>query len=975
MVQVHQFHPTVAYGDAVGDSIQELKNILTELGYESEIFAQYIHPKIQTVKKYSDYSKYSSPDNILILHYSIAYDRDILNFFKSLPDKKILIYHNITPSNFFRGINDSYEYYTKLGRDELSEFRNIISIALGDSQFNEDELRRTGFKNTDVLPIPINFRKFEIAGNFDIIRKFSDDSVNILTVARISPNKKIEDVIKTFYYYKKAINPKSRLFIVGSREGMDTYYSYLKVLIEKLQLKDVYITGHVSFEELVAYYHISQIYITMSEHEGFCVPLLESMYFGLPIIAYKSTAIPYTLENTGIILNKKNPLITAELINLLIHESTLRERVIQQQRQRLEVFDRQKIKDKIGSIISSIVKKDPNHDINYQVEGPFDSSYSLALVNRQMAIALNKLHPNKIALYSTEGPGDYEPNSKFLSLNPEVDALWKKSKSGIPPYVVTRNLYPPRVSDMRGAINILNDYGWEESTFPPNYVDNFNRSLDGITVMSDFVKKVLIDNGVSVPIKTIGVGVDHICEISSKQLKINLGTTFKFLHISSGFPRKGIDILLEAYSKAFSKNDKVTLIIKTFPNMHNTADEQIKKFHQTHSKCAEIILINEDLDYPYLLDLYHQSDVLVAPSRGEGFGLPMAEAMLLGLPVITTGFGGQCDFCDENNSWLINYSFQKAETHMQLDDSIWAEPDVGHLAKLMQTLKNLPKDKIKPKTDKAKQNIQNNFKWIDCASRLDDFVREISENHTIIDEKIKLGWVTSWNTRCGVASYSKFLISSIDTTKFDLCIFSSTRDTLISRDENFVVRCWGNNAEPDLSELLSQIINKKIEVLVIQFNFGFYSLSSFDSLIKSLLERNIKIIIFFHSTADIVRINFTASLKTIAEALKRVDRLLVHSINDLNQLKQFHLINNVTLFPQGVINADYDDSKFIKNQLRISDKKIIATYGFLLPHKGVKELIYVFHDLCLHYSNLHLMLVNAIYPSQESVQLKDECIQ
>lgn len=974
MVQVHQFHPSLAYGDAVGNSILEIKKILNKLGYKSEIFAQYIHPKVKNVNKYSDYLKYSSPENILILHYSIAYGPEILDFFRSLPDKKILIYHNITPSEFFKDINDTYEYHTKLGREELRQFKDIVAFALGDSQFNKDELSRIGFKNTDVLPIPVNFINFNIKGNLEILNRYSDDYVNILTVARISPNKRIEDTIKAFYYYNK-INPKSRLFIVGSNEGMDNYYSKLESLIEKLQIENVYFTGHITFEELVSYYQIGHIFITMSEHEGFCVPLLEAMYFGIPVIGYNSTAIPLTMGNAGILVNKKDPIVIAELIDLLINESKVRERIIKIQKYRLEDFDLQKVKEKVGSIISKVINNLEGEEINYQIEGPFDSSYSLALVNREMALALNQLYPEKVALYSTEGYGDFEPNSNFLSKNPDVDNLWERSNSSVRPFVVTRNLYPPRVLDMKGSINLLNNYGWEESVIPSKFVDDFNESLDGITVTSEYVKKVLIDNGVIAPIKAIGDGVDHICKIKPKKLKRDLGKKFKFVHISSGFPRKGIDVLLKAYSNAFSKNDDVTLIIKTFPNIHNNVEEQIQKIQQINPKCADIILINEDLDYGFLIDLYRQSDVLVAPSRGEGFGLPMAEAMLLGLPVITTGFGGQCDFCNEENSWLIDYKFKKAETHMQLDDSVWAEPDVVHLSELMQALRNLSSEDIKKKTDKAKQNIQNNFKWIDCASRLDDFVKNLDNNYQNPDKKIKLGWVTSWNSKCGIASYSKFLINSLDRTKFDLSIFASTKDMLNSRDEAFVFRCWENNAQRDLSDLIEQIINNNIEVLVIQFNFGFFDLITFGSFINSLIEKKIQVIIFFHATADLIRPDFTASLKTIKDPLKKADRLFVHSINDLNNLKEFGLINNVALFPQGVINLDLENSKLIKDQFKLSDKKVIASYGFLLPHKGIKELIYAFNDLCSQYPNIHLILVNSVYPIQESIQLKNECIQ
>src|SRR5665647_2873697 len=119
MFQIHQFHPSVVYGDAVSNSILELKKILNELGYNSEIFVQHIHPKIPNVKKYAEYTKYSSPDTILILHHSLAYDQEIFDFFKSLPDKKILIYHNITPSWFFKDVNGTYAVsYTHLRAHE-----------------------------------------------------------------------------------------------------------------------------------------------------------------------------------------------------------------------------------------------------------------------------------------------------------------------------------------------------------------------------------------------------------------------------------------------------------------------------------------------------------------------------------------------------------------------------------------------------------------------------------------------------------------------------------------------------------------------------------------------------------------------------------------------------------------------------------------------------------------------------------------
>jgi len=267
------------------------------------------------------------------------------------------------------------------------------------------------------------------------------------------------------------------------------------------------------------------------------------------------------------------------------------------------------------------------------------------------------------------------------------------------------------------------------------------------------------------------------------------------------------------------------------------------------------------------------------------------------------------------------------------------------------------------------------------------------------NKKIKLGWVTSWNCRCGIASYSKYLLHSFDRSRFEIVIFSSTKNILTTTDEDFVVRCWEDDKQTNLSDLLAHIIDNKIELLVIQFNFGFFDIRAFESLINSLLQRHIKIIIFFHTTADIFSSGYCAALKgivkhifshstsnifssyylaplkAIAKTLDKVNCLCVHSINDLNKLKDYGLIRNVTLFPHGVMPNDFDDSVFIKKELSIKGKRIIATYGFLLPNKGVLELIMAFYQLTEKNPNLHLLLINSMYPIPESHSLKEECIK
>jgi len=342
--QIHQIHPIVSYGDAIGNEMVEIRGILKEFGYKSNIYAKFIHPKLEDINNYTDYIKVSSPQNILIVHYSIEYGSELLDFIRSLPDKKILLYHNITPPIFFQNFSSAHEHATKNGIHELKhEVKNIVDVALADSEFNRQDLINAGFKKTGVLPYLNNFNKFDITPDRKVIQKYSDEFVNLLVVGRISPNKKVDDAIKCFYYYNKYINSRSRLLLVGSYQGMDLYYDYLNNLILKLGLKNVYFTGHINLDELISYYKIGDVFLTMSEHEGFCVPLLESMHFEVPILAYNSTAIPETLGGAGILINNKNYIEIAELINLLVEDQVLRNRIIKKQSERLKFFSRERI--------------------------------------------------------------------------------------------------------------------------------------------------------------------------------------------------------------------------------------------------------------------------------------------------------------------------------------------------------------------------------------------------------------------------------------------------------------------------------------------------------------------------------------------------------------------------------------------------------------------------------------------------------
>jgi L-malate glycosyltransferase len=339
-MQIHQFHGVAAYGDAIGNHILSLQTIIRKLGYTSEIFAEFAHPDFEArARQFGDYQPFSSPANVLLCHFSIGYSPEVLAWLQRLPDRKILIYHNITPSHYFHGVNDIFCQATRDGRSQLPLLETLTVAGWGDSDFNREELVRNGWTRTAVLPIVFEPEMYSEIPDPHVSRRFGiDDSLNVLFVSRLAPNKKFEDLVLVFYYLKRFIEPKARLLLVGSTDHMGPYLAYLQALIERLRLTDVVVTGRVSRGELVAYYRAADVYLCLSEHEGFGVPLVESMYFDVPVIAYAAAAVPETLGGAGVLITRKEHAAIAELVHIVARDEGLRSRIVQQQQQRWRAF-------------------------------------------------------------------------------------------------------------------------------------------------------------------------------------------------------------------------------------------------------------------------------------------------------------------------------------------------------------------------------------------------------------------------------------------------------------------------------------------------------------------------------------------------------------------------------------------------------------------------------------------------------------
>ena len=338
-VRIIQILPTLSYGDGVSNDTLAIDRILRKNGFRTKIYAENIDKRIpkETVQHIARLPRLKERD-IILYHLSTGSRlNDLLPGFKG---RKIIIYHNITPDKYFADYHDFSATLCREGRKSLSKLCTVPEYCLADSPYNREELLENGYScKIDVMPIIIPFEDYEKTPSGKVMSGYENDGyTNIIFTGRIAPNKKQEDIIEVFAYYQKYYNQKSRLFLVGSYHNMEKYLRRLQGYVQQLGVKHVVFTGHIPFDEILAYYHLADLFLCMSEHEGFCIPLVEAMYFQIPVIARAGTGVTGTLGDGGILLEGKNPLETAGLIHYVLEHPRVREALTESGSRRLEDF-------------------------------------------------------------------------------------------------------------------------------------------------------------------------------------------------------------------------------------------------------------------------------------------------------------------------------------------------------------------------------------------------------------------------------------------------------------------------------------------------------------------------------------------------------------------------------------------------------------------------------------------------------------
>jgi len=349
-VRVHQFHPVLAPGDAMGNHVFALERKLRDWGHQPASYAIEAKPGVVGVQPYRRLFRTVRPEDLLILHYSMGHE--VFDQLVKLPGRKVLVYHNVTPPEFFSGINPHAAAFAQLGRTQLRSLAGSVDLAVGVSEYNRRELEEAGFEPTATVPILIDWDALAVPPDEGVLAAWAAARTKLLFVGRISPNKRHDDLIRMLAYYRRCIDPEARLLLVGSYRDQPQYHARVSSLARELGLADaVTFAGAVPLPQLVAYYASASVFISLSEHEGFCVPLLEAMHFRLPVVAYDAAAIGETAGDAAILLRRKDLAEAAEACALAIESAELRRSLIAAGERRVQDFASERVAQRTREVL------------------------------------------------------------------------------------------------------------------------------------------------------------------------------------------------------------------------------------------------------------------------------------------------------------------------------------------------------------------------------------------------------------------------------------------------------------------------------------------------------------------------------------------------------------------------------------------------------------------------------------------------
>jgi len=354
--RIDQVIPTLASRDAIGGHTVQLRDLLRSRGYRSDIYYGNASPDRlefgQTVDRLGEHSP-----NGRVLLYQLSIGSGVADIFRARSERKFVNYHNITPADLLEAWMPEVGEEVRWGRAQLRDLAPVTEFAIADSEFNEGELRSAGYRSTTTIPLLIDLESFSGSPDPALGARLADlkagGGADLLFVGKVSPHKGQDDLIKALAAYRQLYDPLARLHVVGGSIS-DEYSVAINRFADELGLTDaVDMAGQVTHEELIAYYAAADVFCCLSNHEGFCVPLLESMYHRLPIVAYANTAVPETVQGAGLVLPDKEPARVAAAIDRVLRDDKLRSVLAEAASERVEAFALPRVRDGFAAALDT----------------------------------------------------------------------------------------------------------------------------------------------------------------------------------------------------------------------------------------------------------------------------------------------------------------------------------------------------------------------------------------------------------------------------------------------------------------------------------------------------------------------------------------------------------------------------------------------------------------------------------------------
>lgn len=614
----------------------------------------------------------------------------------------------------------------------------------------------------------------------------------------------------------------------------------------------------------------------------------------------------------------------------------------------------------------------------WRVVGHVEGHYSLAIVNRGLALGLQAVAPDLVQMVAFNGTvntlGDDVPQHERAAIG---KLLACQVPAGAP--VVSVVHHYPLIVDPAPADCRLVLFFWEESAVSDDMVAHLNSNFDAVLVASAFVHGCLRNSGCHLPIYVIPLGLPGFASSAAlpEQAAVPLaGENFRFLHVSSAFPRKGLDVLLDVFYARFTQADAVELYIKTFPNPHHEVAKLVARYAAEHANGPKVIVDEAALSDDQLQALYASAHAMVLPTRGEGFNMPAAEALAMGLPLVVTGFGGQADFVNFQNAYLLPFSFAASRSHLQTDGSLWLEPDRHALADLLGMARDDVLGRsaaLQQRRMAGAQQVRERYQWRHAAKAVQQVAQRVFADLSA-DQHEGLGKVallSPWQTACGIAEHAQALFRNWDKTSFK--VFCDAR-TAADASQSVFAPCWSMGDGDSVVAALDAIAAKKFKVLVVQHQQSLFLLT--DAVCAALVRVRASgcvVVLELHSTLPLVRDRRISA--SAVKSLRMLDRILVHKLTDVNLLLGIGLADNVMFLPLGVtLPQPALPKSALRQQLGwAADELVLGCFGFLLPHKGLDITIGSMPALAQATGKkVHLLALTAVLDAR-SQQTLSEC--